>query len=82
MPRNLDHRLEIVAPVEDPRAQQRLATVLDTLLEDNTAWKLGADGSWTRLAPKKSERPQQAQQMLMRSAKRRRPASHRLARKR
>jgi polyphosphate kinase len=82
MPRNLDHRLEIVTPVEDARAQQRLAGVFDTLLEDNTAWRLGPDASWTRLAPKKGDRPQQAQQALMRSARRRGPASHRLARKR
>jgi polyphosphate kinase len=82
MPRNLDHRLEIVTPVDDTRAQQRLAAVFETLLEDNTAWRLGADGGWTKLTPKKGERPLNAQQALMRSARRRRPASHRLARKR
>ena len=82
MPRNLDHRLEIVAPVEDARAQQRLASVFDTLLEDNTAWRLGSDGAWTKLSPKKGDRPANAQQSLMRTARRRRPAAHRLARKR
>jgi polyphosphate kinase len=82
MPRNLDHRLEIVTPVEDARAQQRLAAVFDTLLDDNTAWRLGPDASWTRLTPKKGDRPQPAHQVLMRSARRRGPASHRLARKR
>jgi polyphosphate kinase len=82
MPRNLDHRLEIVAPVEDARSQQRLASVFETLLEDNTAWRLGSGGAWTKLTPKKGDRPLKAQQALMRSARRRRPASHRLARKR
>ena len=51
---------------------------VNTLLDDNTAWRLGADGAWTRLAPKKGDRAQPAQQALMRSARRRRPSSHRL----
>ena len=54
MPRNLDHRLEAVAPVEDARLQQRLGAALDALLEDDDG--LGAParrhaGSGTR--PKK-----------------------------
>ena len=32
MPRNLDHRLEIVAPVQDPELQQRLRSFFDVLL--------------------------------------------------
>ena len=36
LPRNLDHRLEAVAPVEDARLQQRLGAALDALLEDTT----------------------------------------------
>jgi polyphosphate kinase len=71
MPRNLDHRLEIVVPVEDPNAQQRLGAVFETLLADNNAWKLRPDGTWQRLAPKKGERPIPAQAALMRSARRR-----------
>jgi polyphosphate kinase len=45
LPRNLDHRLEAVAPVEDARLQQRLGSTLDALLEDTTAWELHPDGS-------------------------------------
>jgi polyphosphate kinase len=78
MPRNLDHRLEIVTPVEDARAQQRLAAVLDTLLADNSAWRLRSDGSWQKLAPKKGEKPLAAQPSLMRSTRRRgRPSARR-----
>jgi polyphosphate kinase len=77
MPRNLDHRLEIVVPVEDSYAQQRLASVFDALLADNAqAWELRADGSWERLKPAKDERPKPAHAALMRSARarfRRRP---------
>jgi polyphosphate kinase len=70
MPRNLDHRLEVVVPVEDARAQQRLSGVFDALLADNTqAWELGSDGTWTRLRPKKDERPKPAQATLMRNTR-------------
>jgi polyphosphate kinase len=70
MPRNLDHRLEIVVPVEDSYAQQRLSSVFDTLLADNAqAWELRADGSWERLKPAKDERPKPAHAALMRSAR-------------
>ena len=81
MPRNLDHRVEIVAPVEDGRARQKISAMFDGLLADNTqAWQLRADGTWRRLQPKKDERPTSAQSVLMRSAlarARRRPASRR-----
>jgi polyphosphate kinase len=70
MPRNLDHRLELVAPIEDPRAQQRLLAVFDALLADNAqAWELGSDGTWERQRPKKDERPRPAHTALMRSTR-------------
>jgi polyphosphate kinase len=72
LPRNLDHRLEAVAPIEDARLQQRLAATLDALLDDTTAWELHGDGSWTRVAPKKGEPPRSGQVSMMRSARRRR----------
>jgi polyphosphate kinase len=69
MPRNLDHRIELVTPVEQARAQQELNAILDTLLADNeTSWELKPDGSWARLHPKKSQRPAPAQAALMRRA--------------
>ena len=52
MPRNLDHRLELVVPVEDERLRSRLSSVFDTLLADNSGtWELDAEGVWRRLAP-------------------------------
>ena len=71
MPRNLDHRLEIMVPVEDPRAQRRLADVFDVLLADNGAWQLRSDGSWYAAARKEGEKPCGAQSVLMRRARRR-----------
>jgi polyphosphate kinase len=71
MPRNLDNRLEVVAPVEDPVLQQRLARTFDRLMGANAnAWELGSDGTWTRLRPKKDERHEDAQEALMRRVRR------------
>jgi polyphosphate kinase len=73
LPRNLDHRLEVVAPVDDARLQQRLGATFDALLEDETAWELQPDGTWKRHVPKKPEQPRSGQTALMRAARRRRP---------
>ena len=79
MPRNLDHRIEVLAPVEDGRAQQDLLRAFDVLLADNaSAWEMSSEGRWMKLRPKKGDRGRQAQQVFMRSASaraRRRAAS-------
>jgi polyphosphate kinase len=69
MPRNLDHRIEVLVPVEQGRIRQELQSVLDSVFNDNTsAWELAADGRWTRLSPGKGERPHTHQAWLMRRA--------------
>jgi polyphosphate kinase len=69
MPRNLDNRVEIVVPISDARARQRMTAIFDALLADNTqAWALRADGTWRRLRSKKGDRPASAQAALMRSS--------------
>ncbi len=51
MPRNLDSRVELVTPVEDPDLRTEMLDVLERCFADNAnAWELGADGAWTRLA--------------------------------
>jgi polyphosphate kinase len=54
MPRNLNHRVEVVFPVESKDHIQYLRQhVLDAYLKDNTrARRLQTDGSYTRLTPK------------------------------
>ena len=70
MPRNLDHRIEVVVPVLDEKLQGELHGVLDLLLEDNRfAWVLRADGTWQRLRPGGGERGRSAQAQLMRRAR-------------
>jgi polyphosphate kinase len=50
MPRNLDHRVEALAPITDPDLQFRLDEILDvTLSDDNLAWEMTHDGSWRRV---------------------------------
>jgi polyphosphate kinase len=70
MPRNLDNRIEVVAPIEDARAQQEVLRVFEMLLADNAgAWELEADGRWRRVRSEKGERSKSAQQQLMRNAR-------------
>ena len=52
MPRNLDRRVECVAPVTDPELTARLAEILSVNLEDDVlAWELGPDG-WRKVRTK------------------------------
>ncbi|GIU84257.1 MAG: polyphosphate kinase [Acidimicrobiales bacterium] len=48
MPRNLDHRVEIMVPVESPELCDRLSTILTAALSDDVnAWELDAEGVWS-----------------------------------
>jgi polyphosphate kinase len=50
MPRNLDRRVEALAPVTDPALQARLEEVLQVnLADDLLAWELQPDTSWRRV---------------------------------
>ena len=72
MPRNLDHRVEVVTPVEDVALQAELSATLEALWRDTaTSFELDAKGGWHRVHPKKDERPRSGQQVLMRRARRR-----------
>jgi polyphosphate kinase len=52
MPRNLDRRVEVLAPVEDTKLRARIAGVLDALPADTQfARALGADGTWSGVDP-------------------------------
>jgi polyphosphate kinase len=52
MPRNLEGRVECVAPVTDPRLTARLEEILlVNLADDVLAWELGPDG-WTKVPTK------------------------------
>jgi polyphosphate kinase len=52
MPRNLDTRVELLAPVEGQKLKAELLDVLErSLADDMFAWELRPDGTWERRAP-------------------------------
>ncbi|HUF64697.1 MAG TPA: polyphosphate kinase 1 [Gemmatimonadaceae bacterium] len=52
MERNLDRRVEVVAPILDQVLKDRLHSLLHTYLADNRqAWELQADGTYTQRIP-------------------------------
>jgi polyphosphate kinase len=52
MKRNLESRVEVVAPVDDPQLRKELRAVIDMQLKPNhAAWEMHSDGSYTHLAP-------------------------------
>ncbi|MEM9713574.1 MAG: polyphosphate kinase 1 [Actinomycetota bacterium] len=54
MPRNLDRRVEAIAPVLDPQHKDRLEEILDILREDDVlAWELSSDGTWWKVPTEK-----------------------------
>ena len=49
MPRNLDTRVELLAPVKEASLRAELEDTLERHLADDTfGWELGPDGEWTR----------------------------------
>ncbi|HLL01266.1 MAG TPA: polyphosphate kinase 1 [Myxococcaceae bacterium] len=64
MPRNLDHRVEALTPVEDPHLLAQVRDILERSLADNTAaWELDANGAWRRRAPQGEKRWTQGELM-------------------
>ena len=51
MPRNLDRRVEAVAPIEDAQLSQQLRHLIELYLQDSTAWHMQSDGSFLQIQP-------------------------------
>jgi polyphosphate kinase len=65
MPRNLDTRVELVTPVEDPALRDDLLDTLERSLADDTnSWDLGPDNVWHRRTQRGHE-PRSVQRELM-----------------
>lgn len=72
MRRNLDDRVEVVVPVRDAEARDRLKRTLKFCLEDNRqAWDLGSDGRYTLQWPAPGEKVRAFHDTLMQRARRR-----------
>lgn len=52
MTRNLDKRVETIAPVTNPALREELSTILETMLADNrNCWMMESDGSYRQRRP-------------------------------
>jgi len=71
MPRNLDTRVELVAPVQDPALRAELVEAIELCLADDTfAWELGEDGDWSRREPREGEARSAQRELMARHAAR------------
>jgi polyphosphate kinase len=72
MKRNLEHRVEVVAPVESKRLQKRLREILDTQCGDRrSAWDMQSDGEYLQRTPCKNEPALGSQDQLILLAEKR-----------
>lgn len=70
MPRNLDRRIELLVPIEDPSAMQILIDALHIYFADNVkSWKLQEDGTYIRSSPSADESRVRSQEVLYRKAR-------------
>ncbi|MGQ4556541.1 polyphosphate kinase 1 [Halobellus sp. GM3] len=77
MTRNLDRRIEAVAPVEDADLQSELDEIFETLLADNRRrWVMRADGSYVQRRPG-DDPVRDTQEVLMKRARERDPGESR-----
>ena len=68
MQRNLDHRIEVLVPIESTRVGKEVHAILDSVFEDETsAWVLGPDGTWS--PPEPSGKAHSHHATMMRRAK-------------
>ncbi len=66
MPRNLDARVEVITPIEDPSLVKELKQILEIVLADNRqAWDLRSDGTYIQRHPKDGEPEMSSQKHFM-----------------
>ncbi len=75
MKRNLESRVEVVAPVEAPELQARLREIIDAQLGDQrSAWDMQPDGTYVQCVPQQED-ALSSQAMLIKLAKKRAKAA-------
>ncbi len=66
MPRNLDRRIEVAGPVENPNHRATIRDIMQMMWRDNRqAWELASDGSYTQRSPEPGEEERATHPMLM-----------------
>jgi len=82
MKRNLEYRVEVIAPVEAPELRKELRTMLDVQLADRrSAWDMQPDGSYVQRAPGEGDDPRGSHEILVALAEKRQKAGARLKKK-
>mgnify|MGYP005845329773 CR=1 FL=1 len=77
--RNLNDRVELITPIEDPALQQRLIQILQDALSDNRlAWDLDAEGNYVLRCPESPDQERNFHEILMRQAAKRAKKATRL----
>jgi len=83
MTRNLESRVEVVTPVEDPALRERLRAILELQLNDRrNAWEMRADGSYVQRQPRTPAEETGSQEALVLAAEQRHFEATRLRRRR
>ncbi|MDX1605317.1 MAG: polyphosphate kinase 1 [Candidatus Competibacterales bacterium] len=79
MKRNLESRVEVVAPVEGAELQAELRQMLDVQLNDRrSAWDMQSDGSYRQRLPDENDEPRGCHQIMTDLAEERQKESMRL----
>ena len=66
MKRNLDRRVETIAPITEPTLVAEIEEILTVAENDNSsAWDLGSDGLYVRRRPARDEAPRPSQQVFI-----------------
>ncbi len=69
MKRNLESRVEVVTPVENPDLQAQLRTVLEVQLENRrNCWEMDADGHYTQRKAKNGEQSRSVDELFIQLA--------------
>jgi polyphosphate kinase len=69
MKRNLESRVETIAPIFDPKARAQIDRIIEIYDLDNTSvWDCRPDGHYVRRRPREGEPARAAQEMLSREA--------------
>jgi len=70
MPRNLDTRVEVIAPIEEPALVKELKQILDIIMADNRqAWDLQPDGTYIQRHVSDGEPEMSSQKHFMSQAR-------------
>ena len=69
MPRNLDHRVELMLPVHDSFLRTQIREILFLHLRDNVnARRLKGDGTWSSVVPREGESRVDSQEQLLKGS--------------